>query len=146
MSSQDPDRLIVLGDGYPDWMTAVTQEGGIYRYVLLVIVSALLAFYRELASFVYRTGYWLAVWPTRQLFGAVAGVGRPFWWLLDRLEGFQATIETAASSAGLAGPFVALVTWLIPAILVIAIVNVLVGVASTYLPLEAIPILGRWFQ
>jgi hypothetical protein len=140
------DSQRVIWGSLPDWISEISKEGGIYRYVLLVIISAILAFFEATAGFLYRTMYWLFVWPVRTVFETIAGVSRPFWMLLDWTAGFQATIEAWASSAGLTGPLVALAGWLVPAILIIGILNVVLGVAETYLPLSAIPILGRWFR
>jgi hypothetical protein len=140
------DSQRVIWGSLPDWISEISEEGGIYRYVLLVMVSAVLAFFEATAGFLFRTMYWLFVWPVRTVFETIAGVSRPFWMLLDWTAGFQATIEAAASSAGLTGPLVALAGWLVPAILIIGILNVVLGVAETYLPLSAIPILGRWFR
>lgn len=145
MSSNNDSQRVIWGS-LPDWISEISKEGGIYRYVLLVIISAVLAFFEATAGFLYRTMYWLFVWPVRTVFDTIAGVSRPFWMLLDWTAGFQATIEAAASSAGLTGPLVALAGWLVPAILIIGILNVVLGFAETYLPLSAIPILGRWFR
>jgi hypothetical protein len=144
MSSNNDSQRVIWGS-LPDWISEISKEGGIYRYVLLVMVSAVLAFFEATAGFLYRTMYWLFVYPVRMVFDTIAGVSRPFWMLLDWTAGFQATIEAAASSAGLTGPLVALAGWLVPAILIIGILNVVLGFAETYLPLSAIPILGRWF-
>jgi len=139
----DPSRLVFRG-GLPDWFGAVEREGGLYRYVLLVIVSALLSFFGAVANVFNDTLYWLFVWPTRSVFNVLAGVSRPFFALLEVVESFQGTIEAAASSAGLAGPVVGLITWLVPALILIGIINVIIGIAETYLPLSAIPIIGRF--
>lgn len=148
-SSSDPgDRLgdQILLANTPDWWDDIAEAGGLYRYVLLVIVSALLGFFGALASGLADVMFWLFVYPTRVVFDTIAGVGRPFFALLEVVDGFQATIESAAASAGLAGPIVALVGWLVPALLIIGILNVVLGIAETYLPLSAIPVLGRVFR
>jgi hypothetical protein len=141
----DPSRIVLRGS-LPDWISEVQADGGIYRYVLLVIVSALLAFFESAASLVYRTLYWLWVWPVRTFFDTIVGVSRPFWILLEFVEGFQDMIAGAASSAGLAGPIVGLITWLVPAVLIIATLNLLIGLAETYIPLDSLPVIGRWFK
>ena len=145
-SEDDPTPTIFRGDTLPDWVSSVTKEGGIYRYVLLVLVSALLSFFGAVADLVYRTMFWLFVFPVRTVFDTVAGVSRPFWALLEWVGGFQGTIESMAASAGLAGPLVAVVGWLVPALLIVGLLNFIIGFAETYLPLSAIPLIGRFFR
>ena len=130
----------------PDWWEDITDAGGLFRYVLLVIVSAILAFWDAVIGTFADVMFWLFVYPLRVTWDVLGGATSPLWALLEWARGFQSVIESAAASAGLAGPLVALVGWLVPALLIIGILNFILGFAETYLPLSAIPILGRWFR
>jgi hypothetical protein len=143
--SDDPADSVNLKNT-PDWWEDVIKEGGIYRYVLLVIVSAILAFWEAVIGTFADVMFWLFVYPLRVTWDVLGGATSPLWALLEWIRGFQSVIESAAASAGLAGPLVALVGWLVPALLIIGILNFILGFAETYLPLSAIPILGRWFR
>ena len=136
--------LILLNT--PDWWQDITDAGGLFRYVVLVMVSAILAFWEAVIGAFADVMYWLFVYPLRVTWDVLGGATSPLWALLEWARGFQSIIESAAASAGLAGPLVALVGWLVPALLIIGILNVILGFAETYLPLSAIPILGRWFR
>jgi hypothetical protein len=136
--------LILLNT--PDWWQDITKAGGLFRYVVLVMVSAILAFWEAVIGTFADVMFWLFVYPLRVTWDVLGGATSPLWALLEWARGFQSIIESAAASAGLAGPLVALVGWLVPALLIIGILNVILGFAETYLPLSAIPILGRWFR
>jgi len=145
--SDDPSD-IVIGQikNRPPWQEKIIKAGGIYRYVLLVIVSAILGFWEAVVSTFADVMFWLFVYPLRVVWNVLGGATSPLWAVLDWAESFQSVIESTAASAGLAGPLVALVGWLVPALLIIGILNVIIGFAETYLPLSAIPILGRIFR
>ena len=148
MSSSDgpgSDLDLVLKNE-PSWWDDIAEAGGIYRYVLLVIVSAILAFLEAVIGVFADVMFWLFVHPLRLLWNTLGGATSPLWALLEWVGSFQSIIESAAASAGLAGPIVALVGWLVPALVIIGILNFILGFAETYLPLSAIPILGRFFR
>jgi hypothetical protein len=132
-----PDELIEL-------ILTIQRYGSLRRYILAVFVSAVIGLWSGVLG-AFESVLSVVAYMPRLIFNQVAGVSAPFWQLLGWVEGFQTTIESAAASAGLAGPLVAIVAWLVPVVLVIGILNVIVGFAETYLPLSAIPILGRWF-
>lgn len=114
-------------------------------YVLGIIVSALLGLWATVLNGIEAVwSVWISI--PRLIVGLIAELGQPAWAFLDYVREFQNVIESAAASAGLAGPLVAVITWLVPVIILVAILNVLIGIAETYLPLSAIPILGRWFR
>ena len=143
--SDDPADSVNLKNT-PDWWEDVADANGLFRYVLLVIVSAILAFWEAVIGTFADVMFWLFVYPLRVTWDVLGSATSPLWALLEWARGFQSVIESAAASAGLAGPLVALVGWLVPALLIIGILNVILGFAETYLPLSAIPILGRWFR
>jgi hypothetical protein len=145
MSSGGPRRGGSLRGSLPGWLGEVTAAGGIRRYVLGVIVSALLGLWATVLGGIEAVwSVWISL--PRLISGQLALIGRPAWLLLDGIDAMQGAIESAAASAGLAGPLVAVIAWLVPVLILVAILNVLIGIAETYLPLSAIPILGRWFR
>ncbi|WP_281196056.1 hypothetical protein [Halorubrum sp. F4] len=126
-----------------DFGSELAEADSLRELILGVILESLVSAGLSLVEYLYAealyaidlvaASFWMSfVEPFGDLYDAYTAA------LISPLEGLRVTVESAASSAGLAAPFVALAGWVAVLLVVAVIVGIVWAFVETYLPIEAV--------
>jgi hypothetical protein len=122
----------------------VQSRGGIRRYILLVIVSSVLGLWYGILNAIEGALAIIANIPV-VFYATARQIGAPAWRIVDYLNAVSASVEAFAAGLGFAGPVASALGFAVPVMVLAVLANFALGLLGTYLPMESIPLVRRWF-
>ncbi|MFW6045484.1 MAG: hypothetical protein ACOC8O_01355, partial [Natronomonas sp.] len=131
----------------PGWLPSDEEDFKAYIYGLVAtwIVGTILRGTDWVATIILRAWAGLASSFEAAFLALETVYAIPFDIVTQTVTLYGDTAASAASGAGVVAPLVALVFVAIPILVFAAIAQFVLGFLDTYLPLSALPVVGRWF-
>lgn len=139
------NRIRSLENAIPDWVWKLSTERDLTTFIIASVATWIVASILGLWAAVLGTIEYLflslvgVVWA---LGNTVAAALSPFWQALEGINWAAAQIEGMISQVGLLAPVATTASWLLVVMLIAVVINVIIGILSTYLPVRAIPFIG----
>lgn len=133
----------------PDWVFQLRSKEALATFIVSTIatwiVASIFGLWRGILYYV-ESMYWTAASVVRSIGDAVAFAFSPVWGVVRFVDWVAFQFEGVIVQLGVVAPIAATLGWIAVIVLVAIVVNVVVGLLSTYLPLRSLPFVGGFFR
>lgn len=114
------------------------------NFILVTVLAAILGILEAILNGIGKVFDQVAAIPRMALFDPFVAIFQPYFeWGFALLAWLEQYIMDVSTSFGIAAPFVTVILWAFSVFVVAVIVNAILGLVGTYLPLNSIPVLRR---